>query len=91
MHRGKWEAKAKAMIVREGLKGTPVAEICTAHQISQAQYSQWRDPCLGHADNAVEVQPQSQREARLARENAGLKALVGDLTVALKNSDAGRG
>jgi hypothetical protein len=28
--------KAKAMIVIEGLKGKPVAEICTEHQISQS-------------------------------------------------------
>jgi transposase-like protein len=38
MQRRKWDAKAKAVIVIEGLKGKPVAEICIEHQISQAQY-----------------------------------------------------
>ncbi len=38
MHRRKWDAKTKAMIIIEGLKGKPVAEICTEHQISQSQY-----------------------------------------------------
>ncbi len=87
MHRRKWDAKTKAMIVLEGLKRKPVAEICTEHQISQAQYYQRRDQFLVHADKAFEVQQQSQREARLARENAQLKALVGELTLELKKSD----
>ena len=75
------------MIVLEGLKGKPVAELCTEHQISQAQYDQWRDHFLAHAPQAFEVHEQSQREARLARENARLKTLVGALTLELKKSD----
>jgi transposase-like protein len=75
------------MIVIEGLKGKPVAELCAEHQISQAQHYQWRDQFLAHAPNAFEVHEQSQREARLARENARLKALVGELTLELKKSD----
>jgi hypothetical protein len=69
------------MIVIEGLKGKPVAEICTEHQLSQAQYDQWRDPFLAHAAKAFEVHEQSQRDARLAREHAKLKTLVGELTL----------
>jgi transposase-like protein len=87
MRRRKWDAKTKAMIVIEGLKGKPVAELCTEHQISQAQYYQWRDQFLAHAPKAFEVHEQSQREARLARENARLKTLVGELTLELKKSD----
>jgi transposase-like protein len=63
----------------EGLKGKPLAELCNAHQISQAQQYQWRDQFLAHAPQAVEVHKQSQREARLVRENGWLKALVGEL------------
>ena len=40
MKRRKWDAKTKAAIVVQGLKGKPVAELCTEHQISQAQYYQ---------------------------------------------------
>ena len=87
MHRRNWDAQTKAMIVLEGLKGKPVAELCAEHQISQAQYSQWRDQFLAHAPKAFEVHEQSQREARLAREHARLKALGGELTLALKKSD----
>jgi transposase-like protein len=87
MHRRKWDAKTKAMIVLEGLKGKPVAELCNEHQLSQAQYYQWRDQFLAHAAKAFEVHEQSQREARLTQENARLKTLVGELTLKLKKSD----
>jgi transposase-like protein len=87
MPRRKWDAKTKAMIVLEGLKGKPVAELCNEHQISQAQYYQWRDQFMAHAPKAFEVHAQSQREARLARENTRLKTLVGELTLELKKSD----
>jgi hypothetical protein len=69
------------MIVLEGLKGESVVELCTEHQISQAQDSQWREQLLAHAAKAFEVQEQSQREARLARESTRLKTLVGELTL----------
>jgi hypothetical protein len=86
MQRRKWDAKTNAMIVIEGLKGKPVAELCAEPQISQAQYDQWRDQCLAHAPNAFEVHAQSQREARRVRENARLKARVGELTLELKKA-----
>jgi hypothetical protein len=87
MQRRKWDAKTQAMLVLEGLKGKPVAEWCAEHQISQAPYYQWRDQFLAHAPKAFEVHAQSQREARLAGENARLKTLVGELTLELKKSD----
>jgi transposase-like protein len=87
MQRRKWDAKTKAVIVLEGLKGKPVAELCNEHQIRQAQYYQWRDQFLTHAANAFEVHEQRQREARLMRENVRLKSLVGELTLERKKSD----
>jgi transposase-like protein len=87
MRRRTWDAKTQARIVLEGLKGKPVAEVCAEHRISQAQYSQWRDQFLAHAPKAFEVHEQSQREARLAREDARSKTLVGELTLELKKSD----
>jgi len=39
----KCDAKTKAMIVLQELKGKPVPELCREHQLSQAQYEQWRD------------------------------------------------
>jgi hypothetical protein len=32
MQRREWDAKTKAMIVLEGLRGKPVVELCTEHQ-----------------------------------------------------------
>jgi transposase-like protein len=87
MKRRKGDAKAKALIVIEGLKGKPVAEICTEHQISQAQYYQWRDQFLANAASAFETHQHTRKEAYLEQQNARLKKLVGELTLELKKSD----
>jgi transposase len=87
MQRRKWDAKTKALIVREGRKGQAVAEICTEHQISQSLYDQWRDQFLAHAANACEDPQRTRKEARLEQEHARLKPLVGELTFELKKSD----
>ena len=87
MHRRNWDAKTKALIVLEGLKGKPVAELCTEHQISQSLYDQWRDQFLAHAAHAFEVDQHTWKEARLEQENTKLKKLVGELLLELKKSD----
>jgi transposase-like protein len=76
--RRKWDAKTKATIVLEGLKGKPVTVICQDYHISQAQYYQWRDQFLTNAGKPFEVAQQTEREARLQ---------VGELTLELKKSD----
>jgi transposase-like protein len=87
MHRRKWDADLKATIVIQGLQGRPVAELCHEYQISQSLYDQWRDQLLANASMTFEVQQDDRKEARLARENARLKTLVGELTLELKKSD----
>ena len=87
MHKRKWDAKTKALIVLEGLKGKPVAEICNEHQIGQSQYYQWRDQFLANAATAFESHQHTRKEALLKHENARLKQLVGELTWELKKSD----
>jgi transposase-like protein len=85
MKRRKWDPKTKAMIVIQGLKGKPVAEICLEHQISQTQYYQWRDQFL---TNAQQVFDSSEKKAEtLARDNAHLRKIIGDLTVELKKTE----
>jgi len=37
MQKRKWEAKTKALMVIEGLKGKPGAELCNEHPISPSQ------------------------------------------------------
>ena len=87
MKRRKWDAKTKAIIVLEGLKGKPVTAIWQDYHISQAQYYQWRDQFLTNAAKPFEVAHQTEREARLQFENARLKKLGGELTLELKKSD----
>ena len=85
MKRKKWDSKTKAMIILQGLKGKPVAEICLEHQISQAQYYQWRDQFLA---NAHQVFTENGKKGEiLTRENARLRKIIGDLTVELKKTE----
>jgi transposase-like protein len=82
MNRRQWDAKSKATIVLQGLRGKPVSEICNEHQISQSEYYRWREQFLAgmpqiFGDNG-------KREASLAKENAKLKNIIGELTLELK-------
>jgi transposase-like protein len=81
MKRRRWDAKAKARIVLEGLQGKSVSERCNEHQSNQSQSDQWRAQFLAKASKAFEVPQDAQNDARLARENTRLKALVGELTL----------
>ena len=85
MKRRKWDAKTKAMIVMEGLKGKQISEICIEHQISQAQYYQWRDQFLANMYQAFNSN--GNRDKALTKENARLKRIIGDLTVELKKTE----
>jgi transposase-like protein len=87
MKRRQWDSKTKALIVLQGLKGKSLAELCSEHQLSQAQYYQWRDQFLTHAPKAFEVHQQSHREQRLEMENSKLKHMIGELTMELKKTD----
>lgn len=85
MNRRKWDAKTKALIVLEGLKGREVSEICLEYQISQAQYYQWRDRFLTHMPQLF-ISADKQ-DKHLAKENARLRRMIGDLTVELKKTE----
>jgi len=87
MERRKWDSRTKALIVLQGLKGKAVSEICTEHQISQAQYYQWRDQFLANASKVFETHQQGEQLGRLERENAKLKRLVGELTLEVKKTE----
>ena len=87
MRRRKWDPKTKALIVLQGLKGKPLADLCAEHQISQAQYYQWRDQFMANAHTAFETTAKDQREAYLEKQITRLKTVVGELTMELKKSD----
>jgi transposase-like protein len=82
MKRRKWDPKTKSMIVLQGLRGRSVGEICIEHQISQAQYYQWRDQFLANMHQVFVSN--ERREKALTRENVNLKRIIGELTVELK-------
>ncbi len=82
MPRRKWDPRIKTTVVLQGLKGRPVADICTEHQISQAQYYQWREQFMKKMPGLFSNR--ERREQSLVRENSRLKKIIGELTVELK-------
>jgi hypothetical protein len=58
------------LIVLESLKGRPNGELCAEHEISQAQYYQWREMFLRQRRESIRVGRRPQRQGRLQRENA---------------------
>jgi transposase-like protein len=89
MQKRRWDPKTKAMIVLQGLKGKPIAQLCAEHQISQAQYYLWRDQFLANMHRTFVSD--DRREKVLTRENVHLKKIIGDLTVELKKIEEGQG
>jgi putative transposase len=89
MKRRQWKPEQKALIVLERLKGRPIGELCAEHEIRQTQYHQWRDLFLANAARAFKPAGAPQRQGRLERENARLKALVGELAVELQKKRGG--
>jgi len=80
--RRKWDPRTKTTVVLQGLKGRPVADVCTEHQISQAQYYQWREQFMKKMPGLFSNT--KRREQSLVRENSRLKKIIGELTVELK-------
>lgn len=87
MKRRQWDSKTKTLIVLQGLKGRSVAALCAEHQISQAQYYQWRDQFLQNAPKAFDTRKEDAQRAHLERQVSRLKNLVGELTLELKKND----
>jgi putative transposase len=65
----------KALILRQGDDGTPVAEICRKAGISQATYFNWKKKYAGMLPSDM------KRLRELEQENALLKKIVADLTL----------
>jgi len=85
MKNRQWDAKTKALIVMEGIKGKPVSEICAEHQLSQSQYYRWRDEFFANIHQVFGNS--TKQDERLIKENQRLKQIIGDLTVELKKTE----
>lgn len=88
MKQRKWDSKTKVRVVIDGLKGKPIAKVCNEYQISQSLYYQWRDQFLTNLDQVFDLPRKGAKENRLEMENRQLKAMIGDLTIELKKSEA---
>ncbi len=87
MKKRSWDGKTKAKIVLEGLSGMATGELCAKHQISQAQYYQWRDKLLVDAYRAFDGKDTSGEVRRLKDKNTQLQRIIGQLTVEFKKSE----
>lgn len=88
MKRRKWTNQQKLQIVLEGMGNkVALAQLCNEHQISQAQYYQWRDKLLKEGGKVFERGGAESEAEHLRRQNHKLKAIIGELTVELKKSD----
>jgi hypothetical protein len=83
MQRRQWTPKPKPGSCSKVYRVSLWRNSVTRHQINQSQYDPWRDQFLANASKAFEVHQDGQKDARLARENARLKTLVGELTLEL--------
>ena len=75
MKASKFSDAQKAVIIKQGEDGTPVAEVCRQAGISQATYFNWKKKYAG-------MMPFEMRRMReLEHENARLKKIVADLAL----------
>lgn len=88
MEKRKWSSQEKLRIVLEGLSGQiEISKLCAKYQIAQTQYYQWRDNLLKHGHQAFETKNVTKKEQHLEQQVAGLKRIIGDLTIELKKSE----
>lgn len=88
MKKKKRSNQEKLMIVLEGLKNTvPLAQLCSGHGITQAQYYSWRDRLVKDGGVVFGHGGPDKEQERLRKENSRLKEIIGDLTVELKKTE----
>lgn len=89
VNRRRWEPDTKAEVVLEGLQGVPVSTLCERYGICPSQYYKWLDKLTTNLPRLFEDGRKTRGQDDLARENARLKKLVGELTLALAERSAG--
>jgi transposase-like protein len=87
MTKPKLNAQQKFEMVLEGMKGRPVAEICTMYGIGQSHYYRIRDDFYLNGHRTFEKAEAADETKKLQRENDKLKRVLGELTLELKKND----
>lgn len=75
MKASKFSDAQKAFILKQGMEGVAVAEICRRAGISQATYFNWKKKYEGLSP------PEMRRVKQLEEENTKLRKLVADLSL----------
>ena len=87
MKKRKCDAQTKAIVMLQGLKRKPVAEICQKHQINQNLYYKWCDQFLAMDPIFVDKEKVADK---LNSENKHLRKIIEDLTRELKKPKSGK-
>jgi transposase-like protein len=80
-----WTSEEKAKIVRQGLKGRAVAELCNEYRIHQTPYYKWREQFLENVSKVFDTKQPSKKEDRLERSKRGSRRWSALFTWNLKN------
>ena len=78
----RFSAEEKRTIVTAYLSGARMAEVCREHQVSGPTVYAWRDRFLEGGLKGLQGDTPTKREALLERENARLRDVVAELTLA---------
>ena len=72
----------------EGLSGqVDISALYQKYQISQTRYYKWRVLFLANYHDSFKVKRQTQKEQHLEAQVKKLRALIGELTIELKQSE----
>ena len=75
MKASKFSDAQKAFVLKQGVDGVPVADICRKTGISQATYFSWKKKYDGMTP------PEMRKVKQLEEENSKLRKLVADLSL----------
>ncbi len=88
MKRRQWTSTEKIAIVLDGLTNKEtLTSLCNRHQITQAQYYQWKDKLLSEGHKLFERGGIENATEKYQKEIRNLKMIIGDLTAELKKNE----
>ena len=84
----KWDSKAKAKIVLEGLQNKmPLSELCNRRQITQNAYYNRLKEFEAKSHKVFESRKESKNEQHLKDEITSLKQIIAELSIELKKTE----
>lgn len=84
MGKGKrWSPEEKMAVVLEGLKGTPIKEVCAKYGVAETQYYKWRDQAIEAVKAGFADRRRKENRNSHEAENERLLKIIGQQAAAL--------